>query len=58
MANQIEVTKTTMPVLIGPQANTLSVSKLAMFVLLVPSDSGTDSSNKQGHVHTQIIRRD
>lgn len=56
MANQAEVTKLNMPVLTG-QANVAEVSKLVMYVLLEPGESGPDTSNKQGHVHTHFIVR-
>jgi hypothetical protein len=57
MANQVEVAKLTQHTAIGPPADNIAVSKLVMFVLLVPGESGPDTSNRQGHVHTQIIRR-
>lgn len=56
MANQVEVPKLVMPVLTG-KADVAETSKLVMYVLLEPGDSGPDTSNRQGHVHTQIIRR-
>lgn len=56
MANQVEVTKLNMPVLTG-KADVAEVSKLVMYLLLEPGDSGPDTSNKQGHVQSQIIRR-
>lgn len=57
MANQVEVPKLNMPVLTG-KANVAENSKLVMYILLEPGASGPDTSNRQGHVHTQIIRRD
>jgi hypothetical protein len=54
--SQIEVPKLTQHAVIGPSSNEIAVSKLAMFVILQPGDS-EDTSNRQGHVHTQIMRR-
>lgn len=56
MANQIEATKLNQLVVIGPDENQSSVTKLVMHVLLIPGE-GVDTSNKQGHVYSQIIRR-
>ena len=56
MANQVELTKLNMFGLTG-KADVAEASKLVMYVLLEPGASGPDTSNKQGHVHTQIIRR-
>lgn len=58
MANQIEVPKLLQTVLTGPDSDESSVPKLVMFVLAEPGDSGPDTSNKQGHVYSRIIRRD
>jgi hypothetical protein len=56
--SQIEVPKLVMYPLLGAQPDEAVVSKLLMYVLLRPgSDAGEDLSNKQGHVHTQIIKR-
>lgn len=55
MANQAEVTKLNQYVLIGPPADTVTVSKLVMYVLLTPGAGGDD--NRQGHTHAQIITR-
>ena len=57
MADQIEVAKLNQLVAIGPPADEIAVAKLVMHVLLVPGDSGPDTSNRHGHVHAQIIRR-
>jgi hypothetical protein len=57
MANQIEVPKLTQEIALGAPAGNISVTKLVMYVLLEPGDSGTDSSNRQGHTHAQLIRR-
>lgn len=54
--SQVEVTKLNQHVAIGPPADTIAVPKLVMYVLMIPGDS-EDTSNRQGHVHTQIFRR-
>lgn len=57
MANQIEASKLIEHIYtVSPAAN-ISVSKLIMYVFAVPGESGPDTSNKQGHVHSQILRR-
>jgi hypothetical protein len=53
--SQIEVSKLPAYVVLGT-SDELNVSKLVVYVLLEPSDA-PDGSNRQGHVHTQIIRR-
>lgn len=58
MANQVEIPKLTMEAAIGPTDAEIVIPKLVMFVLLQPGSDAGDTSNKQGHVHTQIIRRD
>lgn len=57
MADQVEVPKLTQTVTIGPTAAQAVVSKLVVYVLLEPGSDSGDTSNRQGHVHTQIIRR-
>lgn len=57
MADQVEVPKLVEYVLIEPPADNVSVPKLVMYVWAVPGGDTGDTSNKQGHVHTQIIRR-
>jgi hypothetical protein len=57
MANQVEATKLNQLVGIGPSANAVAVPKLAMFVLLEPGSDAGDTSNKQGHVYSRIVRR-
>lgn len=54
--SQIETTKLNQLAVIGPDADEIAVTKLVMFVILQPGDS-EDTSNKQGHVHTQIFQR-
>lgn len=56
MADRVEVSKSVAYVATG-QPNTAQVSKCVAYVVLIPSDEG-DTSNRQGHVHTQILRRD
>ncbi len=57
MADQVEVPKLNQFAAIGVPVDNLAVSKLVVFVLLTPGSGEGDTSNKQGHVHTQIIRR-
>jgi hypothetical protein len=57
MANQVEATKLNQLVGIGPTAGAVAVPKLAMFVLLEPGSDAGDTSNKQGHVYSRIVRR-
>lgn len=57
MANQIELSKLVPYAYVGPPADNASVSKLVMYVWAMPDSDAVDTSNKQGHVHTQIIRR-
>lgn len=52
--SQIEVGKLTGWAAIGPSGE-VSVGKLVMYALLVPGESGPDTSNKQGHVYVQIV---
>lgn len=56
MAAQAEVPKLVEYVLIGPRDDEIAVPKLVMYVWAVPGE-GEDTSNRQGHVHAQIIRR-
>lgn len=55
--SQAEVTKLVQSVAIGPLEDAIPVSKLVMYVLLVPGDAVEDTSGRQGHVHAQILRR-
>jgi len=57
MANQVEVPKLTQEVAIGAKASDAAIGKLVMFVLLEPSSDAGDTSNKQGHVYSRIVRR-
>ena len=54
--SQVEVPKLVSYVVTGPNSDEISVPKLVMYVIATPS-SGGDDSNRQGHVHTQILRR-
>lgn len=56
--SQAEVTKLTQEVAIGSDPGSISVAKLTMYVILQPGDGADDTSNKQGHVQAQILRRD
>lgn len=56
MADQAEVTKLPSYVVIGTE-DEINVSKMVMYVILEPGESGPDTSNKQGHVHPQIFQR-
>jgi hypothetical protein len=56
MANQVEIPKLVEYVATGVPAAGVGVSKLVMYVVGTPSDA-VDTSNRQGHVHTQIITR-
>jgi hypothetical protein len=60
MAAQIEVPKVVQYVATGSDSNEASASKVVAYLILVPGEieAGEDTSNRQGHVHTQIIRRD
>jgi hypothetical protein len=57
MADQVQVPKLTSYVMTRVPADNVSVTKLVMYAFAVPGDSGPDTTNRQGHVHTQIIRR-
>jgi hypothetical protein len=57
MAAQIETTKLNLYGLVGTASSEVSVPKLNMYALLEPGESGPDTSGRQGHVHTQILRR-
>ena len=56
--SQIEVTKITQHVAIGPDDDEVSVSKLTMYVLLTPGDPTGETPSRQVHVYAQKIRRD
>lgn len=55
--SQIEVTKSVAYVATGSPADSATVPKVVAYMVLVPGESGADDSNKQGHVHPQILRR-
>jgi hypothetical protein len=54
--SQIETTKVVQYVLVGPNDDEIAVPKLVMYVWAVPGES--EDNEGQGHVHTQIMRRD
>lgn len=55
--SQVEATKVTSFVAVGSDADEIAVSKVTMFVILVPSDA-PDDAYRAAHVRTRIIRRD
>lgn len=55
--SQIQASKLVAYAATGSPSNSTSVSKLVAYMILVPGDSGPDTSNRQGHVAQQIIRR-
>lgn len=57
--SRAEVSKLTEYVALGPPADTAVVSKLVMFLVLVPGDDGTGPApaSRQVHVYAQKIRR-
>jgi hypothetical protein len=57
MADQAEVTKVVTHIATGQVSDSAAVSKAVMYLVLIPDDSGPDTSNKQGHVQSQLIRR-
>lgn len=57
MANQLEVAKANQYVAIGPPADSISVSKLTMYVLLIPGDGIETPPPRQAHVYSQKVRR-
>lgn len=54
--SQIEAPKVTAHVALGPASDEIAVSKLTVHVILVPSEAGEDTTGRQGHVHTRIVR--
>jgi hypothetical protein len=54
--SQIEVGKSVAYAALGSPAGNITVSKVVAYILLIPGE-GEDDSNRQGHVHTQIIKR-
>lgn len=55
--SQIEVTKIIKFVGVEPPSGHAAAPKIVMYAMGMPGES-SGSSNKQGHVHAQIIRRD
>lgn len=58
MADRVSVPKVVAYSLLGAPEDSAVVTKLVAYVVLEPGDEGPDTSNRQGHVHTQILRRD
>lgn len=54
--SQIEVPKIVKFVAVEPPSSHSAVPKIVMYAWAMPGE-GDDSSNRQGHVHTQILRR-
>lgn len=57
MADQVQITKLNQFVGLGPPEDNVSIPKLVVYLSVEPSDS-EDTSNRQGHVYSRIIRRD
>lgn len=55
MADRASVAKSLAYVVTG-QDEAVKVTKVVAYLLLVPG-AGEDTSNRQGHVHPQILRR-
>lgn len=57
--SQVQVPKVVPYVAIGPNSDEVSASKVLAYFLVVPGESegGEDTSGRQGHIHTQILRR-
>ena len=56
MADQVEAPKLVKYVVTGSDADEASVTKVTLYLVLVPGE-GEDDSNRQGHVYSQIITR-
>lgn len=56
MANQAEASKSVAYAVTGSASDEIAVSKAVAYIILIPGE-GTDDSNRQGHVHSQIFRR-
>ena len=54
--SQVEVSKVTQFIALGPDSDEIAVTKLSMFVLLVPGDGG-DPPPRQAFTYAQKIRR-
>lgn len=57
MANRAEVSKSVAFAVVGAPTLIASASKVVAYAILEPGES-EDTSNRQGHVYTRIIRRD
>lgn len=56
MADRVEVAKVVAYAMTG-QTNAVKVTKVVAYLVLEPGESG-EAPPTQGHVHTQIFRRD
>jgi hypothetical protein len=56
MAAQIETTKSVAYVVTGSDSDEASVTKVVMYMILVPGQLA-EGERGQGHVHTQLITR-
>lgn len=54
--SRIELSKETAHVLIAPPSNAVAISKLTVHVWLMPDPNPPADSNRQGHVHVQVVR--
>jgi hypothetical protein len=54
--SRIEVSKINSNIATG-HTGSIQVAKLNVFLVLSPGEAGEDTSGRQGHVHTQIVRR-
>jgi hypothetical protein len=54
--SQIEVTKLVEYVAIGPNDDDVAVSKLVMYIWATPDESAVDTTNRQGHVYSRLVR--
>lgn len=56
--SQVQVPKISTFMALGPEADSVVVTKLSTFMLLVPGDGGGDEVNtRQGYAYAQKIRR-
>ena len=54
--SQAEASKVVKYVVTGSDGDECSAAKVVAYLILVPGE-GSDDSNRQGHVHSQIVRR-
>lgn len=55
--SQIQIPKLNSYTALGPEADSVAITKLNMYVLLVPGDDGGEVQVRQAHVYAQKIRR-